>query len=97
MAEIVDATEAERIGIVNKVLPPDEIDEFVHGWAMRLASGPPLALQMSKRMLNSSLQMSLSEMLHWEGMAQTVNGYTNDGREAMAAFVEKRPPEFKGR
>ena len=97
LAEIIDAKEAERIGIVNRVVSPGEIDEFVQGWAMRLASGPPLALQMSKRMLNSSLQMSLSEMLHWEGMAQTVNGFTQDGREAMAAFMEKRPPSFKGR
>jgi 2-(1,2-epoxy-1,2-dihydrophenyl)acetyl-CoA isomerase len=97
LAEILDAKEAERIGIVNRVVPQGELDEFVQSWAMRLATGPPLALQMTKRMANSGLQMSLSEMLHWEAMAQTVNGATKDGREAMAAFVEKRPPEFKGR
>jgi len=97
LAEIVDAAEAERIGIVNRVVPADELDEFVHGWAMRLAEGPPLALQMTKRMANSGLQMSLSEMLHWEAMAQTVNGSTKDGVEAMKAFVEKRPPKFQGR
>ena len=97
LAEILDAKEAERIGIVNRVVPQGELDEFVQGWAMRLATGPPLALQMTKRMVNSGLQMSLSEMLHWEAMAQTVNGSTRDGAEAMKAFVEKRPPEFKGR
>ncbi len=97
LAEIIDANEAERIGILNRVLPQAELDEFVHGWAMRLADGPPLALQMTKRMANSGLQMSLSEMLHWEGMAQTVNGSTKDGVEAMKAFIEKRPPKFQGR
>ena len=82
---------------MNRVVPQEELDEFVHGWAMRLAEGPPLALQMTKRMVNSGLQMSLSEMLHWEGMAQTVNGATEDGKEAMMAFMEKRPPKFQGR
>ena len=97
LAEIIDAVEAERIGIVNRVVPSAELDEFVQDWAMRLASGPPLALQMTKRMVNSGLQMSLSEMLHWEAMAQTVNGATKDGVEAMQAFMEKRPPKFQGR
>ena len=66
-------------------------------WAERLAAGPPLALQMSKRMLNSGLQMSLSEMLHWEAMAQSVTSTSRDAMEAMKAFAEKRLPEFKGR
>ena len=97
LAEVIDAVEAERIGIVNRVVPDDELDAFVDGWAQRLAEGPPLALQMSKRMLNSGLQMSLSEMMHWEAMAQTVTASTSDGVEAMKAFLEKRKPEFKGR
>lgn len=97
LAEILDAKEAERIGIVNRVVPHGELDAFTQGWATRLAEGPPLALQMTKRMVNSGLQMSLSEMLHWEAMAQTVNTTTKDGAEAMAAFVEKRSPKFQGR
>ncbi len=97
LGDIIDAKEAERIGIVNRVVPDAELDGFAADWAERLAAGPPLALQMSKRMLNSGSQMSLSEMLHWEAMAQTVTGSTSDTREAMKAFFEKRTPEFKGR
>ena len=97
LAEIIDAKEAGRIGIVNRVVPELELDAFVDDSATRLAAGPPLALQMTKRMTNSGLQMSLSEMLHWEAMAQTVTSTTKDGAEAMNAFLEKRPPHFKGR
>lgn len=97
LAEVIDAAEAERIGIVNRVVPQDELDAFTENWATRLAAGPPLALQMTKRMVNSGLQLSLSEILHWEAMAQTANGPTEDLREAMTAFAEKRPPVFKGR
>ncbi|MGE4607987.1 MAG: enoyl-CoA hydratase-related protein, partial [Myxococcota bacterium] len=97
LGEIIDAKEAERIGIVNRVVADAELDDFTDGWAQRLAAGPPLALQMSKRMLNSGAQMSLSEMLHWEAMAQTVTTSTTDSREAFKAFIEKRAPEFKGR
>ena len=97
LGEIIDAKEAERIGIVNRVVPDADLDRFTDDWAQRLAAGPPLALQMSKRMLNSGSQMSLSEMLHWEAMAQTVTTSTSDTAEAMRAFVEKRTPEFKGR
>jgi enoyl-CoA hydratase/carnithine racemase len=97
LGEILDSKEAERIGIVNRVVSDAELDDFTDGWAQRLAAGPPLALQMSKRMLNSGAQMSLSEMLHWEAMAQTVTGSTDDTREALKAFVQKRVPDFKGR
>lgn len=97
LGDIIDAKEAERIGIVNRVVPDAELDSFVSDWAERLAAGPPLALQMSKRMLNSGLQMSLSEMLHWEAMAQSVTSTSRDAVEALKAFAEKRTPEFKGR
>lgn len=97
LAEIIGAQQAQEMGLVNRVVPAAELDEFVRGWARRLAAGPPLALQMSKRMCNSGLQMSLSEMLHWEAMAQSVNFYTEDGAEAMRAFAEKRAPKFQGK
>jgi 2-(1,2-epoxy-1,2-dihydrophenyl)acetyl-CoA isomerase len=94
---VIDSSEAERIGIVNRVVPDDELDAFVDEWAERLAAGPPLALQMSKRLLNSGLQMGLSEMLHWEAMAQSVNLSTQDAAEAFKAFLDKREPTFRGR
>ena len=97
LADIIDAAEAERIGLVNRVLPDAEIDAFVDAWAKRLAAGPPIALAMTKRMLDNSMQVTLEQALDDEGVAQTVNFGTSDTGEAMRAFVEKREPNFEGR
>lgn len=95
--DILSAAEAERIGVVNRVVPDAELDAFVDAWAERLAQGPPLALQMTKRMLGSAFSLSLSEALHWEAAAQAVNFASEDTREGIAAFSEKRAPVFRGR
>ena len=97
LADIIDAAEAERIGLVNRVLPDGELDAFVDDWAKRLAGGPPIALAMTKRLLDNSMNVTLEEALDDEGMAQTVNFGTKDTIEAMTAFVEKRAPRFHGR
>ena len=97
LGEMLDAKEAERIGIVNRVVPDAELDEFVDDWARRLAAGPPLALQLTKRMLTMGHALSLSEALHQEAMAQSVTGASEDTAEAMRAFFGKREPAFKGR
>jgi 2-(1,2-epoxy-1,2-dihydrophenyl)acetyl-CoA isomerase len=97
LADMFSADEAQRIGIVNRVVPDAELDAFVDDWATRLAEGPPLALQMSKRMLATAFSTSLSEALHQEAMAQAVTTHSEDTREAMKAFFEKRTPEFRGR
>ena len=95
--DILSAGEAERIGIVNRVVPDDELDAFVADWAARLADGPPLALQLTKRMLTSSFSLSFFEALQWEAASQTVNFASQDTREGVAAFAEKRAPVFRGR
>jgi enoyl-CoA hydratase/carnithine racemase len=95
-ADIIDAAEAERIGLVNRVLPDDEIDEFVVAWAARLAAGPPIALAMTKRMLNNSLEVTMPQALDDESVAQSLNFTTADTMEAMKAFVDKREPRFEG-
>ena len=59
LADIIDAAEAERIGLVNRVLPEAELDAFVADWAARLAAGPPIALRLSKRVLNDAFANSL--------------------------------------
>jgi enoyl-CoA hydratase/carnithine racemase len=97
LADIIDAAEADRIGLVNRVVDDADLDAFVHDWATRLAAGPPLALAMSKRMLNNSAHVTLEEALDDEGLSQTVNFATKDTAEAMAAFLEKRAPKFSGR
>lgn len=94
--DIIDATEAERIGLVNRVVPDAEIDEFVAAWAARLAAGPPIALAMTKRMLNNSLHVTMEQALDDEGVAQSLNFTTGDTAEAMRAFVDKREPRFEG-
>jgi enoyl-CoA hydratase/carnithine racemase len=96
-ADIIDAAEAQRIGLVNRVVPDAELDDFVSGWAVRLAAGPPIALAMTKRLLDNSLQVTLEEALDDEGVAQSLNVTTADTAEAMKAFVEKREPHFEGR
>ena len=96
-AEILSAKEAEELGLVNRVVPAGDLDGFVDEWAARLAAGPPIALSMTKRMLNNSLTSTLAESLEAESVSQVVNFGTQDLVEAMRAFAEKRAPNFKGR
>ena len=96
-ADIIDAAEADRIGLVNRVVADAELDAFVDGWVERLLALPPIALAQSKRLLNNAMQVTLEEALDDEGVAQTVNFGTKDTPEAIAAFVEKRTPNFRGR
>jgi enoyl-CoA hydratase/carnithine racemase len=97
LAEMISAEQAERLGLVNRVVPDAELDALVADWAGRLAAGPPLALAMSKRLLNQSLATGLAEALDAEGMAQSVNTASEDTKEAMRAFFQKREPTFRGR
>jgi enoyl-CoA hydratase/carnithine racemase len=95
--DIIDAAEARALGLVNRIVPAAEIDGFVAGWADRLATGPPIALAMTKRMLNRAFETSFEQALDAEGVAQTVNFGTGDTAEAISAFLEKREPRFRGR
>jgi 2-(1,2-epoxy-1,2-dihydrophenyl)acetyl-CoA isomerase len=96
-ADIISASDAESLGLVNRVVPDVELDAFVDAWAARLAQAAPIAVAQSKRMLNNAMNVTLEEALDDEGAAQTVNFSTKDTAEAMKAFAEKREPQFKGR
>jgi 2-(1,2-epoxy-1,2-dihydrophenyl)acetyl-CoA isomerase len=97
LADIIGAEEARAIGIVNRVVPDGELDAFVAGWAGRLAAGPPLALSMTKSMLNQSFHLGMDEALEEEARSQAVNFASADTAEAIAAFIQKRDPVFEGR
>jgi 2-(1,2-epoxy-1,2-dihydrophenyl)acetyl-CoA isomerase len=94
--DIISAADARELGLVNRVLPDGELDAFVDEWAKRLAAGPPIALALTKRMLNNAMNVTMEEALDDEGAAQTVNFATKDTLEAMEAFMQKREPKFKG-
>ena len=96
-ADVIDAADAERLGIVNRVVPAAELDAFVVDWSTRLAAGPPIALSMTKTMLNAGLATSIDQALEDEARCQSVNFTTADAAEAMSAFIQKRAPNFIGR
>lgn len=96
-AEMMDAARAADVGFVNAVVPVDELDEKVASVVERIAGGPPLALSMTKRMLDNAASSSLHHALETEAIAQNVNLGTADLAEAFLAFREKRPPTFEGR
>ena len=94
LAEMVDAAEAERIGLVNRVVPHDELEDATNDWAERLAAKPALSLALAKRAIRGSRTASLDEMLAYEAAAQESCFRSDDAREGTKAFVEKRPPVF---
>jgi len=96
-ADIIDAHQAAEFGLVNRVVPAGQLDAFVDDWATRLAAGPPLGLSMTKAMLNSSFNVTMDQALEDEARSQAVNFASADTAEALAAFVEKREPQFEGR
>ena len=96
LADIVEADEAERIGIVNRVVPADDLSKVTGEIAARLAALPPLQLSISKRLLNQSFSVSMADAIEFEDVAQTMNFGSKDTAEALVAFLQKRDPEFTG-
>lgn len=91
------AADALKLGLVNKVVPAAELESAAREWAERLAQGPTFAIGMSKRLLNRSLESSLETCLEEEAMAQSMVTQSEDTKEGMRAFMEKRSPAFIGR
>jgi 2-(1,2-epoxy-1,2-dihydrophenyl)acetyl-CoA isomerase len=96
-ADIVDAAEALRLGLVNRVVPDGRLEEETLALAGRLARGPRVAYRYMKRNMNAAETATLKDCLDLEAWHHTRTGQTEDHREAARAFVEKREPTFKGR
>ena len=97
LAEMVDASEAQAIGLVAQVVEPDRLDDVVGEVAARLAVGPTVALSNSKSLLDASLGRTMAEAVDDEAAAQARSLTTADAAEAIAAFLEKRDATFTGR
>jgi enoyl-CoA hydratase/carnithine racemase len=95
-ADVIDAVEAERIGIVNRLVPADDLAKVTSELANRLAALPPIQLTLSKRLLNQSFSVSMAEALEFEDTAQAMNFASKDTSEAILAFLQKREPKFTG-
>ena len=96
-AELVDASQALALGIVNRVVPDGKLEEETMALARKIANGPRVALRYMKRNMNAAESGSLKDQLDLEAWHHTRTGMTEDHREAARAFVEKREPQFKGR
>lgn len=95
--DAVPAAEAERLGLVNKVVPAEALEETAREWAERLAQGPTRALALTKQLVNASLDSDRATALAAEATAQELNMSTADANEGVAAFVERRTPKYLGR
>jgi enoyl-CoA hydratase/carnithine racemase len=94
--DLIDAEEALTLGLVSKVVPPEELMPTVRQLARKIALGPPLAIRLAKRALYRSQDSDLRSALEFETYAQNICSETEDAREGIRAFVEKRSPRFTG-
>jgi 2-(1,2-epoxy-1,2-dihydrophenyl)acetyl-CoA isomerase len=94
--ESFDAVEAQRLGLVTRVVPVAELPGSAHEMATRLAAGAPRAIALTKRALNTAWDRDLDGALEYEAHLQDLAGRTADHAEGMTAFLEKRPPRFAG-
>ena len=95
--DLVDAEEALEIGLVTRVLKHDELMLRAAELAARIAEGPAIAIELTRRGLRRSLNNDLKSQLDYESYAQTICRYSTDHKEGVQAFIEKRKPEFRGR
>jgi 2-(1,2-epoxy-1,2-dihydrophenyl)acetyl-CoA isomerase len=94
---ILPARELLKLGVINDVVAAEKLDEHVSKMASQVALGPPLALASAKKLLNQSFNLDLSEALRVENETQAQCLASEDHREGVTAFYEKRPPRFTGK
>lgn len=93
---MIDAAEAYRIGLADRVVADDELDGAALSWAAELAAGPTVALAVAKRVIGTGFDLPLSDALALEAAGFRECFTTADAAEGVAAFLEKRAPEFRG-
>ncbi|MBE0481312.1 MAG: enoyl-CoA hydratase/isomerase family protein [Dehalococcoidia bacterium] len=93
----VDANEAYRLGLLNRVVSAEELDKTVSEFVQALLSKSPAAIGTLKLAMNEGLEMDLERALYYEAECFATTLATDDSKEGMKAFLEKRPPVFKGR
>jgi 2-(1,2-epoxy-1,2-dihydrophenyl)acetyl-CoA isomerase len=92
-----DAAEALQMGMINKVVPEADLKTATQEFALHLAQGPSIAIEMTKRAIHNAWDGDIHSALQFEAFAQEVAQKTEDGAEGPKAFLEKRKPHFKGR
>jgi 2-(1,2-epoxy-1,2-dihydrophenyl)acetyl-CoA isomerase len=92
----IPAAEAQRIGLANKIVPRADLEKTLAEWAGRLAAGPTKAIAFSKWLTNRAVDSDRLGAFWDEGYVQELVSGTEDSKEGMMSFVERRPPEFKG-
>lgn len=95
--ERVEADRAKELGLVNRVFPAEEFDERADELVAEIAAGPTVALRESKQLLNQGIDSSLDQAIRNEASAQAAVFETEDHREGVEAFMERREPNFEGR
>lgn len=97
MGSRIKGPEAYEIGLVNKVVPADQLDEAVKSYTDYYSQAPTKAVGLMKKMLNKSGNATLEEMLEYEAFCQEIAGNSEDYKEGVTAFLEKRKAQFKGK
>ncbi|WP_436848037.1 enoyl-CoA hydratase/isomerase family protein [Streptomyces collinus] len=95
--DAVPAADAQRLGLVNRVVPDGELEKTARRWAARLAAGPTRALALTKQLVNASLDGDRAGAFAAEAAAQEINMTTRDAQEGLRAFAERREADFRGR
>ncbi len=95
--DVIDAAEAARLGLVNRVVPGAALETTTRALAEKIAAGPPLALRLDKQMLNRAASTDLASALEVEAFSQGLAIASEDHKEGVGAFFDKRPPKFSGR